>query len=172
MWVTGPGDCLCPIGAPGELLIEGSLLPRVCIDDGADSSVLIKDLPFMKEAGLDSARRMYRTGDIVRQNHDSSLSYLGRKAEQIQVFGQSVDTGEVEYWVTKLLPDAIVAVANLIHHGSNKDQQALMVVVGFIENSIYHDNESLASGLLSPSTALQAAFRKLRASLFEGPATR
>lgn len=105
MWVTGRGDCLCPIGAPGELLIEGSLLPRVCIDDGADSSVLIKDLPFMKEAGLDSARRMYRTGDIVRQNHDSSLSYLGRKAEKykslVRVSTRArLNTGSLNYYLT------------------------------------------------------------------------
>ena len=154
LWITGPGDYLCPIGAPGELLIEGTLLPRVCIDTAGASSVSVRDLSFMKEAGLDGTSRIYRTGDIFRQNHDGSLSYLMRKAEQIQVSNQSVDAGEIEYWVTKLLPDARMAVADTIHHDSNKDQDALIVVVSFDEDSLNHDNERLASGLLSPSPGL------------------
>jgi amino acid adenylation domain-containing protein/non-ribosomal peptide synthase protein (TIGR01720 family) len=99
-WVVNPANIgqLVPIGAPGELLIEGPQLARGYLNDPVKTAAaFIQDPPFVEALGLSPARRMYRTGDIVQQNADRSLSYLGRRDTQVKIRGQRVEVGEIEY---------------------------------------------------------------------------
>lgn len=64
-WVVDPKDYnhLVPIGAPGELLIEGPLLARGYLNDiEKTNKSFISDPDFLKRYDLGSGRRMYRTG--------------------------------------------------------------------------------------------------------------
>lgn len=64
-WVVDPTNYnnLVPIGAPGELLIEGPLLARGYLNDPEKTSkAFISDPSFIETHGLGTGRRMYRTG--------------------------------------------------------------------------------------------------------------
>lgn len=79
-WIVNPNDyhVLCPIGAPGELLIEGTNQARGYLNDEAKTKAgLVTDPAFIEGLGLPLGRRLYRTGDLVRQNEDGSLDYIG-----------------------------------------------------------------------------------------------
>lgn len=76
-WIVDPTDHnrLCPLGSPGELLIEGPLLARGYLNDDLKTrAAFIEDPNFLDELGLkhECTRRMYRTGDLVRQNEDGT----------------------------------------------------------------------------------------------------
>ncbi|KAL7914382.1 hypothetical protein GGI35DRAFT_467491 [Trichoderma velutinum] len=108
LWVVNPMDHnkLVPIGAPGELLIEGPLVGRDYLDATLAKSAFIVDPAWTKEFPVfgvtQAGRRMYKTGDIVRFNKDGSMTMLGRKAEdaQAKIHGQRVDLGEVSHHIT------------------------------------------------------------------------
>lgn len=106
LWVTVPLDTdrLSPIGAIGELLIEGAIAREYLHDPEKTATSFIVDPAFVKRLGLEPGRRMYRTGDLVRQNRDGSLTYLGRRDTQIKIQGQRVEVGEIESRISLLLP--------------------------------------------------------------------
>lgn len=121
-WVTDPQNPgrLCPPGAPGELLIEGPLLARGYLNDEAKTATAyVHDPEFASLLGLEPGRRFYRTGDIVRQNSDSSMSYIGRRDTQIKIRGQRLDVSEVEHWIIKSFDGIIRAVVGLLPADKN-----------------------------------------------------
>lgn len=99
-WVVNPENhnLVQPIGAVGELVVEGPTLARGYLDDLAKTqAVFIKDLKWPGGLGPNRPRRLYKTGDLVRQNSDGTLDFAGRKDFQLKVRGQRVELGEVEY---------------------------------------------------------------------------
>lgn len=132
-WVVDPNDPdyerLSPIGAPGELLIEGPLLAREYLNDPVKTAnSFIVDPAFLKRYNVGgTGRRMYRTGDLVRQNHDGTYTILGRRDTQIKIRGQRVEIGEVEYHIGRHSSGIHAAVVLL--QGSSPDDTKL--VAGF-----------------------------------------
>ncbi len=100
LWVVDANDYnrLVPLGAPGELLIEGPLLAREYLNDpDKTASAFVSDPTWVSRHGFGTGRRMYRTGDLVYQNPDGSIIYIGRRDTQIKVRGQRVEVGEIEH---------------------------------------------------------------------------
>ena len=132
-WVLDPNyanyERLCPIGAPGELLIEGPLLAREYLNDPVKTDeAFIVDPVFTKRYCIDgTGRRMYRTGDLVRQNHDGTYTILGRRDTQIKIRGQRVEIGEVEYHIGR--HSSRVHAAVVLLQGSRPNDTKL--VAGF-----------------------------------------
>lgn len=96
-WVTDPvnHNRLVPIGAVGELLVEGPTLARGYLDDeGKTKAAFINNPTWLLDVG---PRRLYKTGDLVRQNSDGSFDFVGRKDLQFKIRGQRVELGEVEH---------------------------------------------------------------------------
>jgi amino acid adenylation domain-containing protein len=104
-WVVDYRDFnkLCPVGVPGELLIEGPHLAREYLNDATKTAnSFITDPAFLSDLGLESSgRRMYRAGDLVRQNDDGTYSNLGRRDQQIKIRGKRVEVGEIEYHISR-----------------------------------------------------------------------
>ncbi|KAK4985318.1 NRPS protein [Elasticomyces elasticus] len=121
-WVVEPKNRnrLVPIGAPGELLIEGPLLARGYLNDveKTNKSFMV-DPDFIKQYRLGSNRRMYCTGDLVRQNDNGTYSTLGRRDMQINVRGQRVEIGEVEYHITQRSPGTQAVIVLLQQNFEN-----------------------------------------------------
>jgi amino acid adenylation domain-containing protein len=118
-WVVDPSDYnrLVPVGAPGELLIQGPLLARGYLNDAEKTEAsFVMNPAFLSRLGVssDGSSRMYRTGDLVQQNPDGSLLYLGRRDAQIKVRGQRVEAGEVESQIVQLHPDVSHAFVDLV----------------------------------------------------------
>ena len=89
---------ILPIGAVGELLVEGPTLARGYLDDLAKTQdAFIKSPAWPRGAGINRPRRIYKTGDLVRQNSDGTFDFVGRKDLQLKVRGQRVELGEVEF---------------------------------------------------------------------------
>lgn len=80
-WVVDPKDPrrLVPIGAPGELLIEGPHVGCGYLHDPArTAAAFIRQPPWLQALRRGRATRVYKTGDLVRYDADGSLLFLGR----------------------------------------------------------------------------------------------
>jgi amino acid adenylation domain-containing protein len=81
---------LLPPGVPGELSIGG---------DGVARGYLHRDEltaeRFIKSP-VHPNRRLYRTGDIVRQSFTGDLDYMGRVDHQVKLRGFRIELGEIE----------------------------------------------------------------------------
>ncbi|KAG6304800.1 NRPS protein [Claviceps purpurea] len=129
-WIVDPRDHdkLLPIGAVGELLIEGPVVARCYAHDPNFSS---PDSPFIQStpswmlrlrSNTSSGTRLYRTGDLARYGSDASLYYMGRKDSQIKIRGQRTEPGEIESNLHSILSkDKLgVAIVVLELRGSSK----------------------------------------------------
>ena len=75
-----------PKGAIGQLYIGGAGLAR-----GYLNQAVLTDERFVNHNG-----RWYQTGDLVRQNPDGQLAFIGRIDDQIKIRGFRVELGEIE----------------------------------------------------------------------------
>ena len=170
-WVTDPENPgrLCPPGAPGELLIEGPLLARGYLNDEAKTAAaFICDPAFsIRLLGAGSGRRFYRTGDIVRQNSDLSMSYMGRRGTQIKIRGQRLDVAEVEHWIIKELDGVLRAVVGLlkvsVEDGNSSKGSSLFAAIEFPDNTSFVPSDN--GDILPASDQLRDVLNRLRNTL-------
>ena len=101
------GRQLAPIGAVGELWLEGPLVGQGYLNDlEKTAAAFIEDPPWLLRgvSGYRGRRgRLYRTGDLVRYNADGTLVFIGRKDEQVKIRGQRVELGEIEHHLRYIL---------------------------------------------------------------------
>ena len=161
-WVADPDDIgrLVPLGAPGELLIEGSLLSRGYLNDPVKTAAaFVTDPAFVQDLGLGPGRRMYRIGDVVRQNTDGSLTFIGRRDTQVKVRGQRVEIGEVESEIVRLLSDAT-------HAYVSKKRQSLVAIIESTSPD-RHTSHAPVPSIIMPDREQRKAFNSLHTSLLE-----
>ena len=81
-----------PNGVAGELYIGGVQLARGYLNrDSLSESTFIAN-PF---AGHPD-KRLYKSGDLVRQAADGNILYLGRLDHQVKLRGQRIELGDIE----------------------------------------------------------------------------
>lgn len=87
-WVVSRDDVnqLVPIGAIGELLLEGGGVGSGYLNNPEKTAEAYVDhvswtLSSNLQVGVSS--RFYKTGDLVKYNEDATLLYLGRKDDQV-----------------------------------------------------------------------------------------
>ncbi|KAI0966021.1 hypothetical protein F4678DRAFT_466986 [Xylaria arbuscula] len=117
-WIVHPEDPdeLVPIGAPGEVIIEGPTIGREYIGDPERSSKAFIPPPAWRNSfgSLLLASRFYKTGDLAAYKEDGSIELLGRKDTQVKLRGQRIETGEVEYHARLASPTVKDAVVELV----------------------------------------------------------
>ena len=98
-WIVDPNDHdrLAPLGAAGELLIEGPVLGREYIDEVEKTAATFVHAPAWRQSFNDSKPRLYKTGDLAKYKDDGSIELLGRKDTQIKLRGQRIELGEIEH---------------------------------------------------------------------------
>ncbi|KAL4884491.1 hypothetical protein BJY04DRAFT_215457 [Aspergillus karnatakaensis] len=170
-WVVDPENyhTLRPIGAPGELLIEGPIQGRGYLNDEEKTNAsFVTDPKFLEELSLaGGGRRLYRTGDLVRQNDNGTFTHLGRRDLQIKIRGQRVEVGEVEYQIRRLLPTAQTVAVEPVKHGENDKHISLVAIVDFAGSTSDELTATGAPEALPNTAAFQAIFRELRLSLLQ-----
>ena len=102
IWITDAHDpnYLVPIGAVGEILVEGPNLARGYLNDDAKTRAsFVQDLKWVESAT--SPRRFYRTGDLGKYELDGTISFVGRRDNQIKLHGQRLELNEVEHHLSQ-----------------------------------------------------------------------
>ncbi|OJD36901.1 nonribosomal peptide synthetase [Diplodia corticola] len=138
VWIVAPDDCtkLAPVGAVGELLIEGSTLARGYLNPAHTAAAFIEDPEWLLRppcAEQISGRRgrLYRTGDLARYAEDGGLVYEGRKDSQIKIRGQRTELGEIEFHLAQCIPDAAEVVVETV--AGEGDSATSTTLVGFVK---------------------------------------
>ncbi|OQE06785.1 hypothetical protein PENVUL_c016G05101 [Penicillium vulpinum] len=112
VWIADPSnsDRLLPIGAVGELIIEGSNIARGYLANEQKTKDSFFENPAWNhhpslQGVFKRNDRMYRTGDLVRYNSDGSLAFISRKDTQIKFNGQRIELEEIEQQCLRCLPE-------------------------------------------------------------------
>ncbi|KAF4975480.1 hypothetical protein FZEAL_7743 [Fusarium zealandicum] len=137
IWLVDPEnhDELVPVGAIGELLVEGPIVGQGYLGDPEKTAAaFIHDPKFLVEGGggvPGRAGRLYKTGDLVRYDPDgeNGFVFVGRKDTQIKLRGQRVELGEIEHHIKNLLPAGSEVVAEII---APRNQNKESMLVAFI----------------------------------------
>ncbi|EXJ54881.1 uncharacterized protein A1O5_12947 [Cladophialophora psammophila CBS 110553] len=139
IWIVNPTDheLLMPVGAVGELLVEGPIVGQGYLNDpDKTAAAFIRD-PLWLTAGLNGydgrQGRLYKTGDLGKYDPDGSggIVFLGRKDTQVKLRGQRVELGEIEYQLKGRLPPATNVIAEVIVPSGSGDQPTLMAFIAF-----------------------------------------
>ncbi|MCJ1251300.1 hypothetical protein MMC30_008532 [Trapelia coarctata] len=137
MWIVdreGPSKLL-PIGAVGEILVEGPGVAREYYKEPTKTAAsFIPPPPFVPKRGS-SSRKLYRTGDLAKYNPDGSITFMGRQDNQVKMRGQRFELGEVEEVLTS--HHCVRAVAVATHQSSTRDHKDLVAVLTLSANSRY-----------------------------------
>ena len=163
-WVVDPENHnrLLPIGAVGELLVEGPTLARGYLHDLAKTQdAFIKSPAWSQRAGPNRPRRIYKTGDLVRQNSDGTFDFVGRKDFQLKVRGQRVELGEVEYHLSTF-PGIALSIALMPQSGPYS--KVLSGVIQLHQQCGKLDMQPTKLDLVSDENVLAAKFDKEKLS--------
>ncbi|KAI1801866.1 lysergyl peptide synthetase 1 [Daldinia bambusicola] len=169
-WVVDPEDYqkLVPVGAVGELVIEGPAVARGYIHDPLSA---LPDSPFILpphwlsrfRAGSAQPTRLYRTGDLVQYGHNGAIHFMGRKDLQVKIRGQRMELAEIEFHLqTYLCSVAHKVVVDAVTLG---DRLSLAAFILPIE---YHDsttNDIQFVGVKNTSKGFQAKMNNLALDL-------
>ncbi|KAI1824256.1 hypothetical protein F4861DRAFT_269335 [Xylaria intraflava] len=167
-WVVDPEDHdrLVPVGAAGELLLDGPAVGRGYIGDPVRTAEAFIDAPRwhsrLKPDAPKPARKLYKTGDLCACNPDGSIRYIGRKDHQKKFHGQRFELGEVEHNVQKLLPSARNLVADIVNIGELEN--LVVFVLERSQSSVQHDRSG-ESWLLAPGDDFRARARLVQEQL-------
>lgn len=176
-WVVDPHNHhrLVPVGAVGELVLEGSNVARGYLNNERKTNeAFIKDPDWIKHAGLHDVlkrrERMYRTGDLVRYNPDGTLTFISRKDTQLKVNGIRVEAEGIENQCIQHLPEGTQVAVDMVVPKSNAVAKglAMFFTVGDIDAQSGPDKKDLASRLLQHlSKDLVHTVQQLQGSLAE-----
>jgi amino acid adenylation domain-containing protein len=112
-----------PFGLPGELLLGGPGVVRGYQGRPDLTAERFVPDPLATEPGA----RLYRTGDIVRQDPDGTMHYIGRQDHQVKIRGHRVELGEVEVAISEL--PSVRTAAAAAHQGPDGVKQLVGYVV-------------------------------------------
>ncbi|KAJ5999451.1 nonribosomal peptide synthetase [Penicillium sp. IBT 35674x] len=135
-WVTHPEDPnqLLPVGAVGELLVQGPVVSRGYINNPEKNAAAFIMPPNWLSLFPDSkpgpSERVYRTGDLVQCSPDGSYIYLGRKDTQVKLRGHRLEVTEVEHHVRTSFDGATDVIAEVFKPEGANNQPLLVVFVG------------------------------------------
>ncbi|KAB8257986.1 acetyl-CoA synthetase-like protein [Aspergillus pseudonomiae] len=126
LWIADVNNIhrLAPIGAIGELLIDGPIIGQGYLGDAQKTRESLVQIHggYLPGITLAPDRPVFRTQDLARYNVDGSITFIGRADTQIKINGQRVEIGEVEYHLGQCLPEGMNAVVEAVEWPSGQKQ--------------------------------------------------
>ncbi|KAF9890441.1 hypothetical protein FE257_005846 [Aspergillus nanangensis] len=161
-WIVSKDDHnhLMPIGAPGELIIQGPIVARGYLNEPEKTQAVFLETVPWSPASPSSTSRLYKTGDVARFNVDGSLYFMGRKDGQVKLRGLRIELGEIEH---RIAAHALVNQAAVILAKTGPCQGKLCAVVALnnykqdsniVELIADHDMNSASVELKTTEAAL------------------
>ncbi|UCH93755.1 MAG: amino acid adenylation domain-containing protein [Candidatus Aminicenantes bacterium] len=93
---------LQPIGIPGELCLAGTGVAIGYLNKQELTKEKFVDDPFTPlKHRLNTAGKMYKTGDLARWFPDGTIEFLGRIDHQVKIRGYRIELGEIETQLKK-----------------------------------------------------------------------
>ena len=122
LWLVDPNDhdSLQPVGAVGEILVEGPIVGQGYLNDlEKTAAVFIHDPKWLVggHVGFEGRRgRLYKTGDLGRYDPAGSgeIVFVGRKDTQVKLRGQRIELEEIESHLKSKLPAETGVIAEVI----------------------------------------------------------
>jgi amino acid adenylation domain-containing protein len=158
-------DRLLPIGAIGELLVEGPIVGRGYLrEEELTSQAFISPPAWLQRLrGHDAAAsRLYRTGDLVQYLPGGSLRYIGRHDGQYKINGQRVELGEIESHLGRLFPASQSVTVVLVPQPQPSSRRTLTAFVQWEEQAggntkchILESSPSFNSSVLNATSRLR-----------------
>ncbi|KAL4997132.1 hypothetical protein BDV10DRAFT_186497 [Aspergillus recurvatus] len=174
-WIVDPHNYnrLLPVGAVGELVLEGYSIARGYFnDDKKTKEVFITQPRWSRDPGLRDVPgptgRMYRTGDLVRYKSDGNICFISRMDTQVKLNGQRIELEEIEQQCTSiLLANTQVAVDIVVPETKAvaKTLAAFITIPGHEARSATPERGVSPSLLLPLSDSIQRTTGKLHSSL-------
>ncbi len=163
-WIVDPSNqhTLAPLGAVGELIIEGPIVARGYLNDPEKTAAaFIKPPAWRHQFEVDNDQRMYKTGDLARFHDDGTLIFMGRKDTQVKLRGQRVELSEIEYHIRRFIPSEKGVVVELVEIQTKKSKgHPTLVAFVCLGPDIVQDNEFSAA-----NQAVTEAFLPLLSNL-------
>ncbi|OAL53680.1 nonribosomal peptide synthetase 6 [Pyrenochaeta sp. DS3sAY3a] len=171
IWLTDPEDHnkLVPIGAVGELLIEGPIVGNGYLNNPAKTKEVFIETPdFLKNGSKNSSGRtgrIYKSGDLVRYDPDGNgeVIFVGRQDQQVKLRGQRIELAEIEYNMQKHLPSDTQLAAEVIKPGGNGEPTLVAFLVEQKKSGMRHLDGNIFGSF---SNKLQAALQEMTKHLF------
>ncbi|PVH74847.1 acetyl-CoA synthetase-like protein [Cadophora sp. DSE1049] len=164
IWVVDPNDHnrLMPVGAVGELLVEGPIVGQGYLNDPEKTAAaFIVDPPWLT-AGHDGfpgrKGRLYKSGDIGMYDPDGSgnIVFVGRQDTQVKLRGQRVELSEIESQLKARLPSDVNVIAEVITPQGSGGQPTLVAFIA-PQSTKGLANDELKLGELSEDIRLALA---------------
>ena len=159
-WIVDMNDRqkLAPVGAVGEIVIQGPTLARGYLCDPEKSEEAFENNPRWLEAvPVSNYKRAYFSGDLGRYNADGSVVYIGRSDAQVKLRGQRIELGEVNYHLHRAFSRNVLS--EIINYGQKPELTAFVL----------EDNAKEEDPLILPPTSkivnLRAVIAKLESDL-------
>ncbi|KAI1762661.1 non-ribosomal peptide synthase [Hypoxylon sp. FL1150] len=154
LWIVDPANHhqLMPVGAVGELLVEGPIVGPDYLNDPEKTAVGFFNDPKWLLAGSPHhegrSGRLYKTGDLVRYDTDGTIIFVGRSDQQVKLRGQRIELAEIEYNMRDKLPPGTRVVAEVIRPGGPAGEPTLIAFIAE-RAGLVSESESLLGSLSS-----------------------
>ncbi|KAJ6151459.1 hypothetical protein N7470_007056 [Penicillium chermesinum] len=164
IWIVNPdsADQLMPVGAVGELLVEGPHISRGYLDHVSGKSENFLATPPQWMAALDINResyRFYRSGDLGRYNHDGTIELIGRKDTMLKLDGTRVEASQVEYVLRHELSTGDAAVVDVVGSADGVCEPILIVYLFLSNNPMNLESGPIEDMQFRPVTDRHAIHR-------------
>ena len=122
-------DRLVPVGAEGELLLEGPSLARGYLrNEEQTQAAFIYNPAWLQSFRPGQSGRFLRTGDIVRYRPENgSIQYITRNGTQVKLRGQRIELAEVEFQLKKQFLAADTVITEIVTPNQERTHDAILV---------------------------------------------
>jgi amino acid adenylation domain-containing protein len=159
-WIVSLADYnkLAPIGATGEILVEGPIIGREYIDERRSTAAAFIQPPSWRARFGEASdiMRFYKTGDLGQYQADGTLQLLGRKDTQVKLRGQRIELGEIEHQARLARGPAKEIVVELVKPRDSGGGEMPMLACFLVVDEMDGDGSS---------TIVQAAAQAIRTRL-------